>query len=222
MVTIDSVSSELCGGTHTARTGDIGMVKILAESSVAAGIRRIEAVTGEEAGRFMKHQEQALLNAAKLIKTQPEEMVSRIAKLLDDYKKLQKEVETLKKKTNSGTTDTVLTRVREIKGIKVFAAPVDAHDAVSLREHADRIRDRIKSGVIIVGAITEEKALLVGVVTPDLTPTLHAGKIIQEVAKGIGGSGGGRADMAQAGGKEKDRLPDTLNSAYAVIERMLP
>ncbi len=116
----------------------------------------------------------------------------------------------------------MLTRVREIKGIKVIAAPVDAHDAVSLREQADRIRDRIKSGVIIVGAITEEKALLVGVVTPDLTSTLHAGKIIQEVAKGIGGSGGGRADMAQAGGKEKDRLPDTLNSAYAVIERMLP
>ena len=222
MVTINAVSSELCGGTHTARTGDIGMVKILAESSVASGIRRIEAVTGEEAGRFMKRQEQALLNAARLIKAQPEEIVSRIAKLLDDYKKLQKEVETLKKKTTAGTADTVLTQVREIKGIKVIAAPVDAHDAVSLREQADRIRDRIKSGVIIVGAITEEKALLVGVVTPDLTSTLHAGKIIQEVAKGIGGSGGGRADMAQAGGKEKDRLPDTLTSAYAVIERMLP
>ncbi len=222
MVTIDSVSSELCGGTHTARTGDIGMVKILAESSVAAGIRRIEAVTGEGAGRFMKHQEQALLDAARLVKAQPEEIVPRIAKLLDDYKKLQKELETLKKKTTAGTTDSVLTGVREIKGIKVIAAPVDAHDAVSLREQADRIRDRIKSGVIIVGAVTEEKALLVGVVTPDLSPTLHAGKIIQEVAKGIGGSGGGRADMAQAGGKEKDRLADTLNSAYAIIEGMMP
>ena len=145
-----------------------------------------------------------------------------LIKLLDDYKKLQREVETLKKKMTAGKTDTLLTRVQEIKGTKVIAVPVDAHDAVTLREQADRIRDQIKSGIIIVGTTTEEKALLVVVVTPDLTPSFHAGKIIREVVKGIGGSGGGRADMAQAGGKDKDRLTETLSSAYDIIERMIP
>ena len=142
--------------------------------------------------------------------------------MLDDYKKLQKEVELMKKKMSAGKSDSLLTRVREIKGVKVIAAPVEAHDAETLREQADRIRDQIKSGVIIVGTAAEEKALLVVVVTTDLTPSLHAGKIIQQVVKGIGGSGGGRADMAQAGGKDKDRLLDTLGSAYDIIERMMP
>jgi len=222
MVKINSVSSELCGGTHTGRSGDIGMVKLLAESSVAAGIRRIEAVTGEEAARFIKKEEQALLTVGKIIKAPPDEIVPKVSKLLDDYKKLQREVETLKKKMTAGKTDTLLTLVREIKGTKVIAVPVDAHDAITLREQADRIRDQIKSGIIIVGTTTEEKALLVVVVTPDLTPSFHAGKIIREVVKGIGGSGGGRADMAQAGGKDKDRLTETLSSAYDIIERMMP
>jgi alanyl-tRNA synthetase len=221
MVTINSVSAELCGGTHTKRSGDIGLVKLLAESSVAAGIRRIEAVTGEEAVRLIKQEEQALLAVSKLIKVQPEEIVPKLSKLLDDYKKLQKEIETMKKKMSAGTADSLATRVREIKGVKVIAAPVDAHDAETLREQADRIRDQIKSGVVIVGTTTEEKALLVVAVTKDLTPSLHAGKIIQQVVKEIGGSGGGRADMAQAGGKEKDRLMDALGSAYDIIERMM-
>jgi alanyl-tRNA synthetase len=221
MVTINSVSAELCGGTHTKRSGDIGLVKLLAESSVAAGIRRIEAVTGEEAVRLIKQEEQALLAVSKLIKVQPDEIVPKISKMLDDYKKLQKEIETMKKKMSAGTVDSLLTRVREIKGVKVIAAPVDAHDAETLREQADRIRDQIKSGVVIVGTTTEEKALLVVAVTKDLIPSLHAGKIIQQVVKEIGGSGGGRADMAQAGGKEKDRLMDALGSAYDIIERMM-
>jgi alanyl-tRNA synthetase len=222
MVTINSVSAELCGGTHTKRSGDIGLVKLLAESSVAAGIRRIEAVTGEEAVRLIKHEEQALLAVSKMIKIRPDEIVPKISKLLEDYKNLQKEIETMKKKMSAGTADSLATGVREIKGVKVIAAPVDAHDAETLREQADRIRDGIKSGVVIVGTTTEEKALLVVAVTKDLTPPLHAGKIIQQVVKGIGGSGGGRADMAQAGGKEKDRLMDALAGAYDIIDRMMP
>jgi len=222
MVTINSVSAELCGGTHAQRSGDIGTFKLLAESSVAAGIRRIEAVTGEAAARFIKQEQQALLTVSRLVKAHPDEIVPRISKLLDDYKRLQKEVELMKKKMSAGKSDSLLTRLREIKGVKVIAAPVEAHDAETLREQADRIRDQIKSGVIIVGTAAEEKALLVVVVTKDLTPSLHAGKIIQQVVKGIGGSGGGRADMAQAGGKDKDRLLDTLGSAYDIIERMMP
>ncbi len=222
MVTIDSVSAELCGGTHTTRSGDIGLFKLLAESSVAAGVRRIEAVTGAEAVRRIKEEEQALLTVSKLIKAQPDEIVPKISKMLDDFKKLQKEIETIKKKMSAGTADSLATRAREIKGVKVIAAPVDAPDAEALREQADRIRDQIKSGVVIVGTSTEEKALLVVAVTKDLIASLHAGKIIQQVVKGIGGSGGGRADMAQAGGKDKDRLMETLDSAYAIIERMMP
>lgn len=222
MVRIDHVSAELCGGTHTARTGNIGIVKLVAESSVAAGIRRIEAITAGEAIRFIKKEEHELATLGKMVKAQPEEVVFKVSKLLDDYKKIQKEMAALKKKMAAGQSDNLLTQVREIKGIKVIAITVDAHNPVALRESADRIKEQIKSGIIVVGAPLQDKALLVSVVTKDLTSKVHAGKIIQEVAKGIGGSGGGRPDMAQAGGKEIHKLEETLQGAYDIIAGMIP
>jgi alanyl-tRNA synthetase len=221
-VTIASVSMELCGGTHTQRTGDIGLLKIIGESSAAAGIRRIEALTGEEAINFIKREEKALTDLTSLLKTTPEEIVSKAFKLLDENKRLQREVATLKQKMVTRGADTILSQVREIKGIKVIATRVEAQNPKTLRDIADRIKDQLHSGIIIVGGESQEKAFLVVVVTKDLTPPLHAGKIIQEVAQGIGGSGGGRADMAQAGGKEKGKLEETLKRAYSVIEGMIP
>jgi alanyl-tRNA synthetase len=221
-VKVASVSMELCGGTHTQRTGDIGLLKIIGESSAAAGIRRIEALTGEEAITFIKQEEQTLRALTALLKTTPEEIVSKTSKLLEENKRLQREVETVKQKMVTRGADTILSQVREIRGIKVLATRVEAQNPKTLRDIADRIKDQLHSGIIIVGGEGQEKAFLVVVVTKDLTPSLHAGNIIQEVAQGIGGSGGGRADMAQAGGKEKDKLDETLERAYPIIEGMIP
>ena len=220
-VRISPVSMELCGGTHTQRTGDIGLFKIVGESSAAAGIRRIEAITGEEAVNFIEREETALGELTVLLKTIPEEIVPKTLKLLEENKKLQREIEAVKQKMVTCGRDTILSQVRELKGIKVIATRVEAGDPKTLRDIADRIKDQLHSGVIIVGGASEEKAFLVVVVTKDLTPSLHAGKIIEAVAQGIGGSGGGRPDMAQAGGKEKDKLEETLKAAYSIVEGMI-
>jgi alanyl-tRNA synthetase len=222
MVTIDHISRELCGGTHTQRTGNIGILKLISESSVAAGIRRIEALTGEGAVTHIKEEENRLSELSRLLKASPEEVVAKTSKLIDENKSLQKEVEALKQTMVTSSTDNVLDQAREVKGITVIATRIEAENPKTLREYADRIKDQLKSGVIIVGGVSAEKAFLVVVVTKDLTSTLNAGKIIQEVARGIGGSGGGRPDMAQAGGKEKDKLEETLAGAYRIIEAMLP
>jgi alanyl-tRNA synthetase len=221
MVKIGSISTELCGGTHTHRTGNIGIFKITGESSVAAGIRRIEALTGEEAFRFIKSEEKELAELSHLLKAKPDEVVSKTSKIIEEQKKLQKEVETLKSKLLSRGSDTILTQARDIKGIKVIATCVEASNPKTLREFADRMKEQLKTGIIILGGKSQEKALLTVVVTKDLIPRFHAGKIIQEVAKGIGGSGGGRADMAQAGGKEKHKLEATLEKAYEIVEEMI-
>ncbi len=222
MVTIDKVSRELCGGTHTYRTGNIGILKLVSESSVAAGVRRIEALTGEGAITFVKEEEKTLSALSSLLKAQPEDMVAKASKMIEECKSLQKEVAALKQTMVTSSADNILSQVRDVKGFKVIATRVEAGDPKTLREYADRIKDQLKSGVIIVGGVGAEKAFLVVVVTKDLAPALHAGKIVQEIAQGIGGSGGGRADMAQAGGKEKDKLEETLEKAYSIIETMIP
>jgi len=221
MITIDTISRELCGGTHTYRTGNIAIFKLLSESSVAAGVRRIEALTGEGALTFIKEEEKTLSALSSLLKAQPEDMIAKTSKLIDECKSLQKEVAALKQSRVSSGAGNLLNQARDVKGVKVIATRVEAENQKTLREYADRIKDQLKSGVIIVGGVGAEKAFLVVVVTKDLAPALHAGKIIQEVAQGIGGSGGGRADMAQAGGKEKDKLEETLEKAYSIIDAML-
>ena len=157
-----------------------------------------------------------------LLKAQPDEVVAKTSKILEEHKKLQKEVETLKNRTFSRGADTFLSQARYLKGIKVIATCVEASNSKTLREFADGIKEQLKSGIIILGGKSQEKALLVVVVTKDLIPRFHAGKIIQEVAKGIGGSGGGRADMAQAGGKETQKLEEALERAYEIVEKMIP
>ena len=222
MVKIGPISMELCGGTHTHHTGSIGLFKLIGESSVAAGIRRIEALTGEEAFQFIKREEKELAELSYLLKAKPDEIVAKTSKILEEQKKLQKEVERLKNRVLSRGSDTLLSQARDLKGIKVIATCVEANNPKTLRELADQIKEQLKSGIIILGGKSQEKALLVVVVTKDLIPQFHAGRIIQEVAKGIGGSGGGRADMAQAGGKEKQKLEETLEKAYEIVEEIIP
>ena len=222
MVKIGTVSVELCGGTHVHHTGNIGLFKLIGESSVAAGVRRIEALTGEEAIQFIKNEEKALAELSNLLKAKPDEVVARTSKMLEKQRKLQKEVETLKSRIFSRKSDILVSQARDLKGVKVIATCVEASNQKTLREFADQIKEQLKSGIIIVGGKSQEKALLAVVVTRDLIPPYHAGKIIQEVAKGIGGSGGGKADMAQAGGKEKHKLEEALEAAYSIVEKLVP
>ncbi|MDO8723013.1 MAG: alanine--tRNA ligase [Syntrophales bacterium] len=217
IVRIGDVSMELCGGTHVARTGDIGLLKIIHESSVAAGVRRIEALTGGEAVRYVRTMEKELKEAANLLKTNPFELAERTEKLLRYQRDLGKEIETLKAKLTTRDSSDLLSNLREIKGVPVLAALVEAADAKTLRDFGDKLRDRLPSGIILLGSETDGKAMLLCIVTKDLTARYHAGRIIKELAPLVGGSGGGRPDMAQAGGS----APENLGQALAKLQEML-
>jgi len=207
----------LCGGTHVARTGAIGLLKIIHESSVAAGVRRIEALTGEEAVRYVRGMENELREAANLLKANPFDLAERTEKLLRHQRDLEKEIEALRAKLTTRDSSDLLSNVREIKGVPVLAALVEAADARTLRDFGDKVRDRIPSGIILLGSETEGKAMLLCLVTKDLTARYHAGKIIKEIAPLVGGSGGGRPDMAQAGGS----TPENLGQALARLQEIL-
>ena len=217
VVRIGDVSMELCGGTHVARTGAIGLLKIIHESSVAAGVRRIEALTGEEAVRYVRGMENELREAANLLKANPFDLAERTEKLLRHQRDLEKEIEALRAKLTTRDSSDLLSNVREIKGVPVLAALVEAADARTLRDFGDKVRDRIPSGIILLGSETEGKAMLLCLVTKDLTARYHAGKIIKEIAPLVGGSGGGRPDMAQAGGS----TPENLGQALARLQEIL-
>jgi alanyl-tRNA synthetase len=208
---------ELCGGTHVKRTGDIGFLKIVHESSIAAGVRRIEAVTGSGAVAYVRRLEEELRAAAGLLKTGLLETAERTDRLLKRERELEKEIETLKGKLATKDSGDLLGRVRQINGIAVLATVVEASDVKTLRDFGDKLRDRIRSGIILLGSRADGKAMLLCLVTKDLTEKYHAGKIIQAIAPLVGGSGGGRPDMAQAGGQKPEnleqaieRLPDLL------------
>jgi alanyl-tRNA synthetase len=215
LVRIGDFSRELCGGTHTGRTGDIGLFKILTEGSVAAGIRRIEAVTGREALKTIHQEEDQLKALGELLKTGPDDLVSRIEKLLTRQKELERIIERLNKSIRSGGgIEKILEKTRLVHGIKILAAPVPVDEAKELRELADSLRDRLRSGIVILGGIKGEKVLLVVKVSEDLTQKFQAGKIIKRLARDLGGDGGGRPDMAQAGGNRPDLLESTLAGVY--------
>jgi len=217
IVKMGQMSMELCGGTHVQRTGEIGLLKVIHESAIAAGVRRIEAVTGKEALTHVQKSEEELKKAAGLFKANPLELTDRVDKLLKHTKELEKEMEALKGKLAAKDSGDLIGQAKDIGGVKVLAVEVSIADARTMRDFGDKLRDKMESGVILLGSKAGEKALLLCMVTKDLAGKYHAGNIIKELAPLVGGSGGGRPDMAQAGGTQ----PENLGKAIAALEKLL-
>ena len=217
VVSIESFSKELCGGTHCRRTGEIGMFKLVTETGVAAGVRRIEAVTGSGAMEHLKRLEAEVRELSELLKVGPSELVGKTKKLMTQLKEKERELEQVKLKLASGTTEQAT--ARSVRGIQVHAQRADGLDGAELRALADRVRDKLKTGVIALGSCRDEKVSLLVVVTPDLIPKIHAGHLIRDMASEVGGTGGGRPEMAQAGGKNPERLDAALGKVFELVER---
>ena len=203
-------SKELCGGVHVQRTGDIGLFKIIAESGVAAGIRRVEAVTGEGALALVQSMNRRLLDASAALKSNPEELTARIGQVQDHVKALEKELAALKSKLASGQGDELVTQAVDVNGIKVLAAVLEGADVARLRETMDKLKDKLKTAAIVLASVTDGKVSLIAGVTADATSRVKAGELVNFVAQQVGGKGGGRPDMAQAGGTDASGLPNAL------------
>jgi alanyl-tRNA synthetase len=219
VVSLESFSRELCGGTHTVRTGDIGLFKILSEASVASGVRRIEAVTGEAAVLHSQQGTRILQQLSHLVKEKPDALIGRVETLLKNLKTLEKEATQLKTKLAEVQAEESGEEVEKIGGISAIVRQVSIDKPAALRELADRFKDRIGSGVVVLGCETGGKALLIVVVTKDLAGRFHAGEMIKQIATVVGGGGGGRPDMAQAGGTQPQKLQQALEKAKELIHQ---
>ena len=217
VVSIGNFSKELCGGTHVRATGEIGLIKITAETSIAAGVRRIEAVTGPEAINIFPSREMQLSELAGLLKVPTENLGAKIEKLLSAQKELEKEVSRLTTKLTLSDLDGIINKAQEVDGIKVVVSKVVLDSPKTLREMGDKIRDKLGRGIVVLGGEYQGKATLLAMVTKDLTDTYKAGNIIKEVSALVGGSGGGRPDMAQAGGPNPDKLNEALEAVYEIV-----
>jgi len=214
-------SRELCGGTHVARTGDIGLFKIISEGGVAAGIRRVEAVTGEGALALVQRQEEFLQQAAAALKAPVAEVTQKIGQIVENVKNLEKELARLKSKLASSQGDDLAVQAIEIKGAKVLAALMEGADSKALREAMDKLKDKLKSCVLLLAATDGGKVALIAGVSADLTSKVKAGELVNFVAQQVGGKGGGRPDMAQAGGTDASKLPEALASVKGWVEQKL-
>ncbi len=210
-------SKELCGGVHVTRTGDIGLFKIVSESGVAAGIRRVEAVTGEGALALVQSINRKLQEAAGALKTSPDELGARIVQVQDQVRSLEKELAALKSKLAAGQGDELATQAVDVNGIKVLAATLDGADVARLRETMDKLKDKLKTAAIVLASVADGKVSLIAGVTADATGKVKAGDLVNFVAKQVGGKGGGRADMAQAGGTDPSGLPQALAGVAAWV-----
>jgi alanyl-tRNA synthetase len=219
VLTMGDFSTELCGGTHVRRTGDIGLFKIVSESGVAAGIRRIEAVSGEGALAWVQEQEAKLSEAAAVLKAPVSEVSTKLAQLLENVRNLERELARLKSKLASSQGEDLASQAVEVKGAKVLAATLEGADPKTLRETMDKLKDRLKSAAIVLGAVNDGKVSLIAGVTSDLTAKVKAGELVNFVAQQVGGKGGGRPDMAQAGGTEPAKLAHALESVKSWVEQ---
>ncbi len=217
VVSQGTFSSELCGGTHTDRSGDIGLFKILTEGGIASGVRRIEAVTGETALEYVHKDEGVLACTASLLKTGKDGLSARVETLLKEKKELEKELESLKAQMASRSVDNIGDAIRQVNGVNVISQRVNIENPSQLRDLADKFKAKIKSGVILLGAESNGKALLISVVTDDLTKQYKAGDIVKAAAAVVGGGGGGRPDMAQAGGTRPEHLEQALESVFKTM-----
>jgi len=224
VLTIDDFSKELCGGTHVRRTGDIGLFKIVSEGSVAAGTRRIEAVTGWNILEWLRHDEFFMNQVTNVLNTprQPSLMTKAVVELKDENRRLAKQLEAERQKLAQASLGDVVSQASKVKGVFVIAQKIpEPLDRAALRELADRCRAQIKSGVVVLGNVADGKVNLIATVTKDLTNKLDAGKIVKQAAAFVEGSGGGRKDLAEAGGKNPAKLDESLQAVPSIIEDML-
>jgi alanyl-tRNA synthetase len=226
VIRIGDFSTELCGGTHTSATGEIGLIKVLKEGSVSSGVRRLEAVTGEGSLRHFRkdHQLENVVSSVVRVgddQSPADALKQELDRREEEVKKLRKELEQVRMKSASTSVQSAAENVREVKGIKVLATRADNLERAQLRVLIDNLRNKLGSGVVVLGSVADGKVALIVGVTKDLTSKIQAGKIIAEVAKKVGGSGGGRPDMAEAGGKDPSALDSALADSYAVVESLL-
>jgi alanyl-tRNA synthetase len=211
----------LCGGTHVARTGDIGICKIVYEGSISAGVRRIEAITGEGALRRFQEAQAQLARVAGIVRASEAELTEHIERLVAKEKALEQELQQLKTKMAQSQAGDLESRAREIKGVKVLAARVDGFDRAQLRTLVDSLRNKWKTAVVVLAAADDSDIAIVSGVTKDLTAKVQAGKLVQQIALGTGGKGGGRPDMAEGGGKNVSALAAELDRVYKTVEEKL-
>jgi alanyl-tRNA synthetase len=221
VVNLGDFSMELCGGTHTAAAGDIGLFKIIQEAGIAAGVRRIEAATGTRALNLVQQQEDTLVRMAGLVKSDRPQLETRLIKMVERQKELERELATLESRLKAGQADDIMNQVQEIDGVKLLTAEVDSADGKGLREMADKLRDKLGSGVLAIGCPHEGKVNLLVAVTADLTGRLHAGKLVAALAAEVGGRGGGRPDLAQAGGSQPEKLTEALDKLAELVRSAL-
>ena len=226
VIRIGDFSTELCGGTHTAATGEIGLIKVLKEGSVSSGVRRLEAVTGEGSLRHFRKDHELEIVVATLLRggegeSSAEALRQDLERRDEEVKKLRKELDQARMRSAASSVSSAAENVREVKGVKVLATRADNLERPQLRTLIDHLRNKLRSGVVVLGSVSDGKVALIVGVTKDLTSQLQAGKIIAEVAKKVGGSGGGRPDMAEAGGKDPGALDTALADSYGVIEKLL-
>jgi len=214
-------SKELCGGTHVIRTGDIGVFKIVGEQSVAAGIRRIEAISGDRALAEYQKSLATLRTVAGMLNAGEDEIVAALERQLEATKQLEKQLQALKRKAAGSLAGDLVEKTRTVKDVRLIAAQVNGYDRDALRQLVDALRQKLGSGVVVLASADDGKVTLITAVTKDLIPKLHAGKIVQELAKLVGGSGGGRPELAEAGGKDTSGIQNALDQVYPLLDRLL-
>ena len=221
VLSIDDFSKELCGGTHVRRTGDIGLFKIASEGSVAAGTRRIEALTGTGVLEQVRKTNETLALLSQALRSKPGELLEAIEKLTESEKKLRKELEAQQMKRAASAAGDLVQEARDVKGVRVIAARVEVTDRSAMRQMVDDLRAKLQSGVIVLGSVADGKVSLIAAVTKDLTAKVDAGKIVKQAAVYVEGSGGGRKDLAEAGGKNPAKLDEAIQAVPGIIEQML-
>jgi alanyl-tRNA synthetase len=214
-------SKELCGGTHVVRTGEIGVFKILSEGSVAAGVRRIEAITGDRALSEYQKAISTLRSVAGMLNASEDEVIAALERKFEETKQLEKQLEASKRKAAGSIATDLVEQAKTVKDVRLIAAKVEGFDRDALRQLVDVLRQKIGSGVIVLASPDDSKVTLIAAVTKDLNPKLHAGKIVQELAKLVGGSGGGRPDLAEAGGKDTSGIQNALDQVVPILDRTL-
>ncbi len=219
VVHVQDVSRELCGGTHAKASGDIGLFKIVSEVGIAAGVRRIEAVAGRRAYEAVREEEQSLHEIAELLKAPDREVAGRVERLMGQLRDAEKELDKLKHKMQTSQAGDLIAEAREIRGVKVLARRMDNMEQKDLRDLGDKLRDRLGSGILALGSAKDGKVSLIVMVSKDLTSKYHAGNLIKEMASLLGGTGGGKPDLAQAGGKDPAKLDSALEALYTIINK---